>query len=129
MSTFKLAKLVRDNIVDQQIALGQKPSYHHLNNKEHKQALVKKVIEEVQEVLRAKAEDITSELADVQQALDDLIAEHGLTASEIATSQDSKKAAKGGFNKGVYVETLELSKDDPWVAYYRQDPKRFPEIN
>jgi hypothetical protein len=39
-----------------------------------------------------------------------------------------KNEERGGFTKAYYIGKLTLNADDPWVEYYRKEPKRFPEI-
>lgn len=128
MPTFKLQKLVRDKIVEDQIALGQTPHYRTLTPEEHRRELINKIIEEVTELQNADSEDIAKEIADVQQALDDLIELYGLTKAEVTEAQQKKTAKAGAFKKGIFVDTLETAEDDPWTEYYRGNPERFPEI-
>jgi predicted house-cleaning noncanonical NTP pyrophosphatase (MazG superfamily) len=128
MPKFKLNKLVRDKIVEDQIAAGGKPTYRLLTDEEHKQALVTKIIEETKELSKASEAAIADEIADVLQVVHDLIDKHGLSNSDIITAMEIKRDKKGSFKKGVFVESLELEENNPWVAYYRSEPDRFPEI-
>jgi predicted house-cleaning noncanonical NTP pyrophosphatase (MazG superfamily) len=128
MPTFKFAKLVRDTIVDQQLASGAKPTYRQLSPEEHKQALVAKIAEESAEIAAASPDTVAEEIADVQQAIDDLIALCGLTAQDVATAQAAKSAKNGAFKKGLYVDTVEVAEDDKWTAYYRAHPDQYPEL-
>jgi predicted house-cleaning noncanonical NTP pyrophosphatase (MazG superfamily) len=128
MPKFRFAKLVRDNIVDQQLAAGAKPTYHTLEPEEHKRELVKKIVEEAQEIDHNDVETVADEIADVQQALDDLKALHSLNDDDIAKAQAAKNAKNGAFKKGLYVESIEVDENDTWADYYRQHPDRYPEI-
>jgi predicted house-cleaning noncanonical NTP pyrophosphatase (MazG superfamily) len=128
MLKFKFSKLVRDKIVEHQIALGAKPSFRTLKPAEHKRELVRKIIEEASEITKAVPEEIAGELADVQQALDDLAQLYGLSPDDIAKAQAVKRQKNGAFKKGLYIETLEVDEDDPWVKHYRQNADRYPEI-
>lgn len=58
MFKFKFSKLVRDKIVDIQIASGAKANFRQLNSDEHKHELVKKIVEEAQEIIKANPEEI-----------------------------------------------------------------------
>ncbi len=120
--------MVRDKIVDQQIASGAKPSYRQLSVDEHKQELVKKIVEEAQEIAGSTAEQAASEIADVQQAVDDLKAIYGLTDKAVAAAQKQKNTKSGAFKKGIFVDYVEIAGNDKWVDYYRQNPDRYPEI-
>ena len=128
MPKFTFTKLVRDKIVDKQIASGAKPSFRRLNASEHKQELVNKIIEEAREITQAPAEEIIAEIADVQQALDDLIAHHGITAYDIKRAQQSKNDKNGAFAQGYYIDYVEVDEADEWADYYRANPDRYPEI-
>lgn len=66
MPKFKFSKLVRDKIVDHQIANGAKPNFRQLSLNEHKQELINKIIEEVKEITSAKPDGVAGEMADAQ---------------------------------------------------------------
>lgn len=126
MLKFKYGKLVRDNIVKNQEASGAKPKYRLLNTNEHAQELIMKIIEETEEIIGS--EDLAAEIADVQQALDDLRELVGVTNADVADKQKQKLDKTGGFGKGIYIEYVELDESDKWVRYYRDNPERYPEI-
>jgi predicted house-cleaning noncanonical NTP pyrophosphatase (MazG superfamily) len=128
MPKFKFAKLVRDKIVDHQIASGAQPTYRQLSDEEHKKELIKKIQEEAQEIAEASADEVAAEIADVQQAIDDLKEKYGLTSQDVATAQAAKNAKNGAFKKGLYVESVEVAEDNSWTDYYRQNADRYPEI-
>jgi predicted house-cleaning noncanonical NTP pyrophosphatase (MazG superfamily) len=128
MLKFAFNKLVRDKIVDQQIASGSKPKYRTLDKDEHIRHLVEKIIEEVKEIVAGPPGKAASEIADVQQALDDLKEQFGVTDEDIAREQKRKNGKAGAFKKGLFVEHVEVDENDPWVNYYRQNADRYPEI-
>jgi predicted house-cleaning noncanonical NTP pyrophosphatase (MazG superfamily) len=128
MPKFTFAKLVRDKIVEQQLASGAKPTYRQLDAEEHKQELIKKIIEEAKEVVDASPADIAAELADVQQALDDLKELCGASDEAVAQAQTAKNEKAGAFKKGLYIESVEVDEHDKWAAYYRKNADRYPEI-
>ncbi len=128
MITFQLNKLVRDKFIGIYTDKEQKPTYRLLQSTELRQQLAGKLIEEAQELLAVEPEKVVDELADIQQVLDDLKKLHGVSDAELTAAQRTKLAQKGGFTKGVFIETLTLQDDDPWVDYYRQEPERFPEV-
>jgi len=128
MPKFRLNKLVRDKLRDEYTSLNQKASYRQLTTAEHGEALKHKIIEEVNEIsLDASSEAIASELADVQQVLQDLMDAYGILASDVEELRKKKFDKKGGFSEATFVETLELESSDEWVEYYRKDPERFKE--
>jgi predicted house-cleaning noncanonical NTP pyrophosphatase (MazG superfamily) len=128
MLKFKFSKLVRDKIIDHQIASGAKPSFRQLTTEEHKKELVNKISEEADEITQAAPEDVAAEIADVQQAVDDLRELYGLTSEDITKAQKSKNAKNGAFKKGLFVDYVEVDANDQWVSYYRKNADRYPEI-
>ncbi len=128
MAKFVFKKLVRDKIVAQQLAAGAKPHYKRLQEPEHIQALVEKIIEEAQEIADAPTQDRANEIADVQQALDDLKEQCHLTDKDVENAQYAKRDKNGAFREGLYIDYVEINDNDPWVTYYRAHPDRYPEI-
>ncbi len=128
MLKFQFKKLVRDKIVDQQIASGAKPHYRELTENELVKELVKKIQEESREIYDADNDNIASEIADVQQAIDDLVVAYGLTKTEVAAQKNLKNKRSGSFSKGYYIEYVEVDENDKWVDYYRENADRYPQI-
>lgn len=128
MPKFKFAKLVRDKIVEHQLNAGAKPFFRTLSTDEHRRALVDKITEEAKEITTASEGEVASEIADVQQALDDLKELYGVTSEAVAEAQAKKNDKNGPFKKGLFVEYAEVQSDDPWIEYYRKNADRYPEI-
>lgn len=128
MLKFSFNKLVRDKIVEHQIANGAYPSFRKLDSDEHKRRLVEKMTEEGLEVLTANPEEMASEIADVQQALDDLRELVGVSADQVTKAQAKKNEQNGPFKQGLYLDYVEVDEHDKWVEYYRKNADRYPEI-
>lgn len=128
MPKFKFSKLVRDEIVDHQIASGAKPFYRQLDIEEHKQELVNKIIEEAKEITQAAPHEIAAEIADVQQAIDDLKELYSLSNGDVSQAQTAKNEKNGAFKKGHYIDYVEVNDGDQWIDYYRKNADRYPEI-
>jgi predicted house-cleaning noncanonical NTP pyrophosphatase (MazG superfamily) len=128
MLQFRFGKLVRDKIVAHQLASGAQPSYRTLTDEEHKRELVNKIIEEANEITQADPENVAAEIADVQQAVDDLVEKYGLSRETIVAEQEAKNQKNGAFKEGLYIDSVSLAEDDKWVDYYRKHPDRYPEI-
>ncbi|MBX4190960.1 nucleoside triphosphate pyrophosphohydrolase [Candidatus Saccharibacteria bacterium] len=124
---FRLNKLVRDKILKSNLDMGGKVNYKILNGDKLNKALLKKIVEEAKE-LEQETELTAGEIADLQEIIDQLIKNYGLSKSEIRAKQVKKRASSGGFIKGHYITTLTLPADNKWVDYYAAEPKRFPEI-
>lgn len=128
MPRFRFAKLVRDRIVEHQLASGAVSVYRSLTPEEHKSELINKIIEESREIIQAKPEEVAMEIADVQQALDDLKDRYGLTDEDVAEAQSQKNEKYGAFKDGLYVDYVEVENNSKWAAYYRKNADRYPEI-
>jgi predicted house-cleaning noncanonical NTP pyrophosphatase (MazG superfamily) len=130
MRTFRLHKLVRDKLIAQQRSRGETHELRQLRGEDHAEALRQKLIEEASEIpLGAEPKIIAEELADVSQALDDLITICGISNEDVANAQAAKLAKNGGFRKGYFVETISVPDDDSWGDYYASDPERFPPVH
>lgn len=122
--TFALKKLVRDKLPETMVAVGQEPEVTQLHGEELKAALIAKVAEELAE-LDPASPSYTSELADVLQALEDLLSISDEQA--VRALQAEHFAKRGGFAGGYYIATLALKASDRWVEYYRSNPQKYPE--
>lgn len=129
MARFLFRKLVRDKIVDAQIASGARPSYYALTDAEHKKALVEKLTEEGGEILGIDEVRVAEEIADVQQVLDDLKRLYGVSDADIKKAQKKKNDKYGPFEKGLYVEDVILDGESEWANYYRTQPDRYIEVD
>ena len=130
MPRFTFKKLIRDKILELHQRAGHKIDYRFLEGDELKEALRLKLHEEADEIpVREIADDeIIEEIADVQQILDDLKAEYGVTEAQLKIVQQAKHDKKGGFRRGIYVDTVEADESDEWTAYYRRYPLKYHEF-
>lgn len=130
MPTFRYDKLVRDNIAQFHLDAGHTPVVTRLKGKELVAALCKKLHEEADEVDGALSEAaLAEEIADVQQIIDDLCAVANISKTEVEKAREKKEKKKGGFQKGVYVETVYIPNEaDEMVTYCRRDPEKYLEI-
>lgn len=128
MPKFQFAKLVRDKIIENQLQSGATPVYRQLSPDEHKQELVRKIAEEAAEIIHVPADEVAMEIADVQQAIDDLCTLYGVSTDDVKAAQQRKNEKNGAFKQGFYVEYVELDENDPWADYYRKNADRYPEL-
>ncbi len=128
MATFVFNKLVRDGLEEIYVELDQEATYRELSKEELVQALKNKLIEEANEIDLSDKASVAGELADVLQVVEDLAAAYTISSTEIDTIKAEKRKKKGGFSKGLFVETLALKDDDEWNEYYRKSPEVFKEL-
>lgn len=125
--TFALNKIVRGGVLQDMLELGQEPEYRELEGEERLQQGIKKVQEEAGE-LDPESDSLDDELKDLQAALDALVAMRGYRKADFEKQVAERNRERGGFERAYFVGKLTLRVDDEWVAYYRKEPERFPEV-
>lgn len=130
MATFLFNKLIRDKILQMHIDVGHTITYENLKGEALKTKLRDKLHEETDEIpIRDKKDDdVIEEISDVQQVLDDLKAQYGISDEQVREVQAAKFNKKGGFADGVFIESVTLPERDEWVKYYRKSPEKYPEV-
>src|SRR4030042_873158 len=100
----KYNKLIRDRIPEIIKEAGWKPTVRKLKKAEFLKALKKKVSEEARELIRAKDEKgIIDEIVDIQELIDALASEIGLSKPRIKKIQVDKRKKRGGFEKRLFL--------------------------
>lgn len=108
MSKVFYNKLVRDNIPAIIEKSGKKPNYHVLSQDEFKDALKAKLVEEVNEFLKAETEDaMIEEVADIHEVLSAIKETFRLSHIGVYYYAIDKREDKGGFNKRYLLESVE----------------------
>jgi hypothetical protein len=64
----------------------------------------------------------------MQEVLDQLAEDEGVTKQQITAAQAKKRAKYGGFENGDYIESETWPANHKWAKYYSAEPNRFPEI-
>jgi len=128
MQKFKVAKLVRDKIAQRMIA-DENAHYRVLNDTEYIEELKKKILEEAKELLPVEDESkIVKELADIQEIIDALILTLKSSKRDLKLRQKGENKKSGAFKKRLYIETIELKDDHPWLDYYLKNPNKYPKV-
>lgn len=97
-------KLIRDKILEIIEGAGEKPYWRVLDKKEYRKELKKKVLEEAREVVSAESKkDLINELTDVQELIDALLIEYGITKTEFKNNQRLKNKKRGAFKKKLFL--------------------------
>ena len=100
----KYNKLLRDRILEIIKADGEKPYFRILNKKQYLKEIKKKIIEETKELIKAKnKKEIINEIVDIQELIDALISELGLTKLKIQKQQKVKNKKRGRFKKKLFL--------------------------
>ena len=103
--------------------------YKILTGTELNQALKNKLVEEAHEVLTAENRaELISELADTLEVLEAICNSHNISQAELLEVKNSTKAQRGNFDRGVFMEYIEMAEDNPWVAHFRKSPEKYPEF-
>ncbi|SHE54521.1 nucleoside triphosphate pyrophosphohydrolase [Alkalibacter saccharofermentans] len=97
-------KLIRDKIPELIEKSGRKHSVKELNEKEYHDALIDKIIEEIQEFRESDNEE---ELADIYEALECLVELKDYEPMHIDYLRLKKREAQGSFNKRLLLEEVE----------------------
>lgn len=100
-------KLVRDEIPGIIEKNGEKAVIRILDHNEYKRELEKKLLEEYEEVLKAKIrEDRIEELADMLEVISALLKIEKSTIEECIEKALTKRDVRGGFDKRIYLEKV-----------------------
>lgn len=109
-------KLVRDKMIDiykhdvaNKISASDY-SVKYLSREETLEELKNKLLEEAQEVFEAYGKDrehLKEEIADVIEVIDAILYHNSITLDEVLTIRDKKKEKRGGFETGLYLESID----------------------
>ena len=92
-------KLVRDRIPEIIQAAGREYAVERMDEEEFHQAIRAKLVEEAQEVAVAAPEDLVTELADLYEVMDALMAAYGIKREIVLTEQKQKQIERGSFSR------------------------------
>jgi predicted house-cleaning noncanonical NTP pyrophosphatase (MazG superfamily) len=130
MPTFLCNKLSFDKTLQNFKESNITATYRMLADKELLEALYKKLLEEAQEVTKTNSRaEVISELADLSAVVDGLCNVYDISHHEIEKAQSALYEKRGGFETGLFVETIEMTENNPAVQHFRKSPERYPEIS
>lgn len=128
MISFKCEKLVRDNTLKRLQDVDITVQYQMLGNKDLIDALQYKLIEEADEVRDASGrQELIEELADVLEVIDALCKTQNISMQEVLREKDAKLKERGGFETGLYIESVQMDEGNPRMDYFRASPDKYPE--
>lgn len=86
-------------------------SVRYMEKKETLEKLKDKLLEEAQEVFDAYGKEdkthLKEEIADVVEVIDAILYHNNITLEEVLAIRDAKKEKRGGFEKGLYLESID----------------------
>lgn len=110
-------KLVRDKMVDiykhdvENKISASDYSVRYMEREETLERLKDKLLEESQEVFNAQGKEdkteLKEEIADVIEVIDAILYHNDISLAEVLAIRDAKKEKKGGFEKGVFLESID----------------------
>jgi predicted house-cleaning noncanonical NTP pyrophosphatase (MazG superfamily) len=101
-------KLVRDRIPEIIKNDGKTPKTRILNGEEYRFELLKKIVEEAQEVAAAPDKnELAKELGDVLEVVDAIIKANGLDGGEVARVKNERCLSRGAFEKRTFLESAD----------------------
>jgi predicted house-cleaning noncanonical NTP pyrophosphatase (MazG superfamily) len=113
-------KLVRDKMIDiykhdvEHEISASDYKVRHLSRDETLEELKNKLLEEAQEVFEAYGKDrehLKEEIADVIEVIDAILYHNDIKLDEVLKIRDAKKEKKGGFETGLYLESIDYFDD------------------
>lgn len=108
MSRQNYHKLVRDKIPERIKTKGGQPVTRILSESEYLAELKKKFIEELDEYLAAKTPEAQlEEMADIFEVITALNQVEGRSLDSVIAAQLKKREERGGFEKQIFLETVE----------------------
>jgi len=96
-------KLVRDRIPEIIHQSGNECEFAVLSDGEYCQALRVKLLEEAKEVAEAEGEDLVTELADLYEVIDALMASYGIAGDRVVKAQVKRREERGGFAQKIML--------------------------
>ena len=96
-----MGKLVRDMVPEIMRQQGKVPVIEQISGERLRRALKDKLVEEAEEL--RLADDISEELADVQEVIEALIEAYGLDRETIEVVKINKRLLRGDFSKGQFL--------------------------
>lgn len=123
-------KLWRDNAIEQ-LEERHGDIIHRiiLDDQEYNNQLGLKLIEEAGEVHTAKnKEELSSEVGDVLEVLDCIIALHDLSRDDIEQARNKKRNDRGSYLERKFVTTTESIPGSFLDVYCSKDPDKYTEI-
>ncbi len=97
-----------------------------LNPDEFITELKRKLVEESHEVIAAHGDELIEDLADLFEILDVLIGDCKIKKGKLDTIRQEKLEKRGGFNKRLFFEYVDVPRNSKLYDYCMQQPDKYP---
>ncbi len=128
-TAFRFEIMVRDNYVDY---MPQGTSFHltKLSPSDHETFLLKKLEEEVFEVVEASSDllELAEELGDVLEVIDAILFIKNIKMSQVLEVKAEKASVFGEFKTGLFLDTVDLPEGARLYNYCSANPAKYPVI-
>lgn len=94
-------KLIRDRIPEVIRQDGRKCQVTIMPEREYRQALLEKLVEEAQETAAARPQEMVAELADLYEVIDTIMAVYGIERESVLQEQERKRTERGSFEQRI----------------------------
>jgi len=127
---FLLDKLVRDKSQEQFASQKGTLKFHIVeDNEEYLDALTQKMVEELEEVFECETkEQVIEELADLEEVMSAFKKLIDVDQKDIDAAKKAKFEERGGFEKRIYAEYLDIPEGTGFCDYFINDSEKYPEI-
>jgi predicted house-cleaning noncanonical NTP pyrophosphatase (MazG superfamily) len=129
---FLLNKLVRDEAATQWADRGIIMQSRILSDDEKfLEAVIEKMIEELQEMLSAGTyEELIEEVGDFEEMIGEFKKITALTQDVVDAVHAKKVTTKGGHTKRIFCDYIDVPETETeLISYYEANKERFPELN
>jgi predicted house-cleaning noncanonical NTP pyrophosphatase (MazG superfamily) len=96
-------KLVRDRVPEIIEASGTTAATRVLDPDNFRTALLEKLREETEELIRAEEDEMANEAADVLEVVETLCELHGISLSDVLAKKAAKRASRGAFTQRLFL--------------------------
>ncbi len=107
MARIQYSKLIRDRIPDILQAEGKRCETETLSEADYRQALLTKLVEEAEEASAASGDKLVTELADLYEVIEAVMAAHGIDGALVLRVQQERRDQRGGFEKRLKLLWVE----------------------
>lgn len=89
-------------------------SYKILNEEEYKKELINKFHEEALEVIDSRdKKELIEEIGDCYEVIHEILKTHRISKDEVLKAQQAKREKKGGFDKRIFVNSMQYDDCNP----------------